>query len=83
MLHDREGMLMDCFIAFGAMLSVSLQTGSMFPYLKEKAPLVMLRTLDSSNPAAGGRTVAVGLANMPEGHPLVSWLFISLPLQSD
>lgn len=76
-------MLMYCFIAYGATLSVPFQTDSMFPYLKEKAPLVMLRTLDSSNLAAGGRAAAAGLANMPEGHPLGSWLFSSLPLQSD
>lgn len=76
-------MLMDCFIAFGATISVPFQTDSMFPYQKEKTPLVMLRMLDSSNPAAGGRAVAAVLANMPAGHPLGSWLFSSLPLQSD
>lgn len=85
MLYDRQGMLMDCFVAFGAMLSVPFQTDNMFPYLKEKRLVVMLRTLDSSNPAAGGRTAAAGLAKMPAGHPLGSWLFFfsPLPLQSD
>lgn len=71
MLHDRQGMLMDCFIAFGATISMPLQTDSMLLYPKKKAPLVMLRTLDLSNPAAEGRAVAAGLANVPEGHPLV------------
>lgn len=49
-------MLMDCFVAFGAMLSAPFQADGMFPYPEEKVPLVMLRTLDSSNPAAGGRS---------------------------
>lgn len=79
MLHDRQGMLMDCFIAFGATLSVPFQTDSVFPDPKEKAPLVLLRTLDSSNPAADGRAAAAGLANLPAGHPLGSWLFLFPP----
>lgn len=73
---------MDCFIAFGAMFSVPFQTKTMFPYGKEKAPLVMLRVLDSSNAAAGGKAADAGLANKPARHPSGSWLFISLPLQS-
>lgn len=74
---------MDCFVAFGAMLSVPFQTDSMFPYPKENAPLVMLSMLDSSNRAAGGKAAAAGLATVPSGHPLGSWLFPSFPLQSE
>lgn len=45
MLHGRQRMLIGCFIAFDATLSVFFQTDKMFPYLKEKAPLVLLRWL--------------------------------------
>lgn len=60
-------MLMDCFAAFGATLSVPFHTDRVFPYPREKTPLVTLRLLDLSNLAAGGRAAAAGLAGHPVG----------------
>lgn len=45
MLHGKQGMLIGCFIAFGATISVLFQTDNMFPYLKKQTPLVLLRWL--------------------------------------
>lgn len=82
MLHGKQGMLIGCFIAFGATLSVLFQTDNV-SLSEEKNAFGVAEVVDSSNPTAGERAAAAGLASMPAGHPLGSWLFSSLPLQSD
>lgn len=76
-------MLIGFFIAFGGTLSVFFQTDYTFPYLTKKSTFSVAEVVDLSSPTAGERAAAAGLASMPAGHPLGSWLFASLPLQSD
>lgn len=78
MLHGRQGMLIGCFIAFGTTLSIFFHNDNI-SLSEGKSTFSVGEVVDSSSPTAGERAAAAGLASLPAGHPLGSWLFSSLP----
>lgn len=75
-------MLIGCFIACDTTLSVLFQTDNV-SLSEGNSTFSVAEVVDSNNPSSGERAAAAGLASMAAGHPLDSWLFSSLPLQSD
>lgn len=68
-------MLIGCFIAFGATLWVFFQTDNV-SLSEGKNTFSVAEVVDSNNPTSGETAAAAGLASMPAGHPLGSWLFL-------